>query len=71
MRVSRLPWAVKVETARRYVFLSIDIFGWNIIHFTPSVCLDMRYWTGNVTLSLSFLNIVAVIDVYRKDKFQA
>lgn len=71
MKISTLPWAVKIETERYVSFLSASYNGWRFIHFLPGISLDRHYLSGNYTLYLSFLCLSAWVDIHRKDKFQA
>lgn len=71
MKVKLLGWAARIDTRKYYVFLSVDKFDWDVIHFLPSLMLNRHFGTGNYTLYASFLNVVAMLDIFRKDKFQA
>lgn len=71
MKVEFLNWGVRIDTSKHYIFLSVDKFGWDVIYFLPSLMLDRHFGTGNHTFYASFLNVVFMLDIFRKDKFQA
>lgn len=71
MKVKLLTWGVRIDTRKHYVFLSVDKFDWDIINFLPTLTLNRHFDTGNYTLYASFLNMVAMLDIFRRDKFQA
>lgn len=71
MKVKLLNWGIRVDARKRYIFLSVDKFDWDIINFLPTLTLNRHFGTGNYTLYASFLNAVARLDIFRKDKFQA
>ena len=47
MKIELLKCAIKIETRRHYIFLSLNNFSWEHIYFLPSLSLDTHYSTGN------------------------